>query len=58
MSGGIGTMTGTTIGVLIIGVISNGMDILGVNSYFQKVLQAIIIFAAVYVDGRLNAKKK
>lgn len=58
MSGGIGTMTGTTIGVLIIGVISNGMDILGVNSYFQKVLQALIIFAAVYVDGRLNAKKK
>ena len=48
----------TTIGGLIIGVTSNGMDILGVNSYFQKVLQAIIIFAAVYVDGRLNAKKK
>lgn len=58
MSGGIGTMTGTTIGVLITGVISNGMDILGVNSYFQKVLQAVIIFAAVYIDGRLNSKKK
>ena len=58
MSGGIGTMTGTLIGVLIIGVITNGMDIIGVNSYFQKVLQAIIIFAAVYVDGRINQKNK
>ena len=58
MSGGIGTMSGTLIGVLIIGVISNGMDIIGVNSYFQKVLQAIIIFGAVYLDGRINSKKK
>ena len=58
MSGGIGTMTGTLIGVLIIGVITNGMDIIGVNSYFQKVLQAVIIFAAVYADGRINQKSK
>lgn len=56
MSGGVGTMTGVMVGVLITGVISNGMDILGVNSYFQKVLQAIIIFVAVYIDGRINRK--
>ena len=58
MSGGVGTMTGVMIGVLIIGVISNGMDILGVNSYFQKILQAAIIFTAVYIDGRINKRKK
>lgn len=58
MSGGVGTMTGVTIGVLIIGVISNGMDILGVNSYYQKILQAAIIFAAVYIDGRVNRRTK
>ena len=57
MSGGVGSMYGTLIGVLIIGVISNGMDIMGVNSYFQKILQAVIIFIAVYLDGRINRKK-
>lgn len=57
MSGGIGSMYGTLIGVLIIGVISNGMDIMGVNSYFQKILQAVIIFMAVYFDGRINKRK-
>lgn len=57
MSGGIGSMYGTLIGVLIIGVISNGMDIMGVNSYFQKILQAAIIFTAVYLDMRMNKKK-
>lgn len=58
MSGGIGSMYGTLIGVLIIGVISNGMDIMGVNSYFQKILQAVIIFTAVYIDMRMNKKKQ
>lgn len=57
MSGGIGSMYGTLIGVLIIGVISNGMDILGVNSYFQKILQAAIIFTAVFLDVHMNKKK-
>lgn len=58
LSGGVGTMYGTMIGVLIVGVISNGMDILGINSYFQKILQAVIIFVAVYIDVHVNRKKK
>ena len=37
LSGGVGTMYGTMIGVLIVGVISNGMDILGINTYFQQI---------------------
>jgi ribose/xylose/arabinose/galactoside ABC-type transport system permease subunit len=58
LSGGVGTMFGAMIGVLIVGVISNGMDILGINTYFQQILQAIIIFAAVFIDVRANGKKK
>ena len=58
LSGGVGTMYGTMIGVLIVGVISNGMDILGINTYFQQILQAVIIFVAVYIDVRVNGKKK
>lgn len=54
LSGGVGTMYGTMIGVLIVGVISNGMDILGINTYFQQILQAAIIFTAVYIDVHVN----
>ena len=35
-----------------------GMDILGINTYFQQILQAVIIFVAVYIDVRVNGKKK
>lgn len=58
LSGGVGTMYGTMIGVLIVGVISNGMDILGINTYFQQILQAAIIFTAVYIYVHVNRKKK
>ena len=58
LSGGVGTMYGAMIGVLIVGVIRNGMDILGINTYFQRILQAVIIFVAVYIDVRVNGKKK
>ena len=58
LSGGVGTMYGAMIGVLIVGVIRNGMDILGINTYFQQILQAVIIFVAVYIDVRVNGKKK
>lgn len=41
LSGGVGSMYGAMIGVLIVGVIRNGMDILGINTYFQQILQAV-----------------
>lgn len=58
LSGGVGTMYGAMIGVLIVGVISNGMDILGINTYYQKILNAVIIFVAVFIDVRANDKKE
>lgn len=51
-------MYGAMIGVLIVGVIRNGMDILGINTYFQQILQAVIILVAVYIDGKVNRKNK
>jgi inositol transport system permease protein len=54
-SGGSGTMTGTLIGALLIGVISNGLDLLNVTSYYQQVVMGIIIIGAVVLDG-LNRK--
>ncbi|MCP1384882.1 ABC transporter permease [Runella salmonicolor] len=50
-SGGTGTMTGTLIGALLIGVISNGLDLLNVTSYYQQVVMGAIIIGAVVLDG-------
>ena len=50
-SGGSGTMTGTLIGALLIGVISNGLDLLNVTSYYQEVVMGVIIIGAVVLDG-------
>lgn len=59
--GGTGTVGGLIIGVLIIGLISNGLNLMHVNSYWQYVLKGVIIIAAVYVDmlkqKRQNAAK-
>ena len=50
LNGGVGTLTGTLIGALIIGVINNGLDLLGVSSYYQQVIKGAIIVAAVLLD--------
>lgn len=51
-TGGVGTMWGTFIGALIVGVIKNVMNLLNVQPYYQQVLKGIIIVAAVVFDLR------
>ncbi len=51
-SGGTGTITGTLIGALLIGVISNSLDLLNVTSYYQQVVMGVIIIGAVVLDSR------
>lgn len=50
MSGGVGTVGGTFIGILIIGVITNGLNLMGINSFWQDVFKGVIIMAAVVFD--------
>lgn len=52
MSGGRGRITGTVAGVLIIAVLNNGLNILGVTSYYQSVIKAIVILVAVLSDRK------
>ncbi len=50
--GGKGSITGTVIGVLIIGVINNGLDLLNVSSYYQQIIKGIIIIGAALLDRK------
>lgn len=50
LGGGYGTMVGTLFGVLIIGVIQNGLNILGVSSFVQMVVIGVIIITSVTYD--------
>ena len=50
MIGGAGTLGGTLIGALIIGVISNGLNLLNVSSFMQMVIKGLVILLAVFLD--------
>ena len=50
MNGGRGKVAGTLIGILIIGVINNGLNILGISSYYQDVVKGLVILVAVLSD--------
>lgn len=58
LSGGKGTILGTLIGALIIGSISNGLDLMNVSSYIQTVVKGVIIIAAVCLDARTAARRR
>lgn len=50
MTGGVGKIGGTIIGALIIGVLNNGLILMGVSSYYQQIIKGIIIAVAVLLD--------
>ncbi|OXS58982.1 sugar ABC transporter permease [Cohnella sp. CIP 111063] len=50
--GGRGSLLGTIVGVLIIGVINNGLNLLDVSSYWQQIIKGLIIAGAVILDQR------
>ena len=54
LSGGEGRILGTAIGALIIGVLSNGLNLAGVEPFWQYVAQGLVLIAAVIVDSRVN----
>lgn len=50
MTGGIGTIPGTLVGILIIGTLNNGLNLLDVSSYYQQIIKGLIILGAVCFD--------
>lgn len=57
MSGGSGKIGGTLIGVLIIGVLNNGLNLMGVDSNWQYIVKGLVILLAVYVDWIRGRKR-
>ena len=49
-SGGVGKVVGAVVGAFIMGVMNNGMSIMGIGVDYQQVIKGIVLLAAVFVD--------
>ena len=56
LMGGTGTLTGTLVGALIMGVLRNGLNLLGVSSFLQQIVIGAVIIGAVLIDTLLKKK--
>jgi len=56
LAGGKGRIFGTLIGALIIGTLNNGMNLLGISSFYQQIVKGIVIIVAVLLDRRESKK--
>jgi ribose transport system permease protein len=59
LAGGRGTILGTALGLLIVGVLNNGLILLNIDAYWQQVAQGTLLIAAVSFDQlrvRLTAR--
>ncbi len=56
--GGVGSVWGTLIGAIIVGVINNGMTLLNVSSYFQEFVIGLVIVISVLIDVQKNRKTR
>lgn len=56
-AGGVSTIPGTMMGIVIIGLIYNGMNLLGINSYWQTISKGLLIIGAVMIDKFTNKRK-
>ena len=52
--GGIGTIWGTMVGALIIGIINNGLNLMNVSPFMQMIVKGAIIVIAIIIDERKN----
>ena len=50
MTGGVGYLSGTIIGCIVIGVLNNGMNILGIDCSWQYVVKGVVVLIAVFID--------
>ncbi len=58
LMGGRGSVLSTVLGVFILGVISNGLNILGVSTYYQYVVKGLLLISAVGLDAYIRKRRK
>ena len=58
MSGGVGSLTGTVFGFMILGLVTNSMNLLNINSFYQQIVKGILIVLAVFLDMYSKRMKK
>lgn len=58
LMGGRGSILGTVLGVFILGVISNGLNIVGVPTYYQYIVKGLLLIVAVGLDAQLRKRRR
>ena len=48
--GGVGSVTGTVMGAFILGILSNGLNLMGVQSFYQQIIKGVVLILAVMLD--------
>ena len=54
LSGGVGTIGGVIVGVLIIGTVQNAMNLMNIPTFYQYVVRGAILLIAVVIDTAKN----
>ena len=57
LSGGEGSVIGTIIGALIIGVLNNGLNLMNVSPFYQSIIKGLVILIAVLLDKKSNKSR-
>jgi inositol transport system permease protein len=58
LTGGVGRITGTVIGTIILGVMTSGFTFLRIDAYYQEIVKGLIIVAAVVIDVYRQKKRR
>lgn len=58
LMGGQGSLLGTLVGAFIMGVLRNGLNLLGVSSFLQQIIIGAVIISAVLIDAGLKSSQK
>ena len=56
LTGGVGTMGGVVLGILLLAILQNGLNLLGVSSYFFGVVTGLAILVSIAMSGYLDRR--